>query len=191
MPKFLYGLLALLCLAACQSQPNYQPKPYGYHRLELPAHEYVSTPDSLPYTFEYSKHAQLLNDTSFVAERYWLEIYYPKFTANIDVSYKVIRSRADLRDYVNDCFKLAQKHNVKAQRIEEIVTRTPKGYTGVMYQLEGEVPTTFQFFITDSSRHFLRTSLYFPTSIKNDSLAPFINFVKADMVRMMNTLQFK
>lgn len=180
----------VILLAACGNAPDFKPKPKGYHHIELPPHEYVLTPDTLPYIFEYSAHARLLNDTSFVAERYWMEIYYPVFTANIDVSYKRIRSPKDLRDYVNDCYKLAQKHNIRAESIEEVITKTPNGMTAVMYQLEGDVPTTFQFYVTDSVKHFFRTSLYFPTSQKNDSLDPLIRYTTQDMIHILNTLRW-
>lgn len=175
---------------ACANEVSYTPKPRGFHYIALPTAAYTSLPDSLPYLFDYSTHAKLLNDTSYLADRYWLEVYYPQFEANIDISYKPIRNKQDFREYVDDCFKLAQKHNIKAQAINEIVNKTPKGYTSVVYELEGDVPSYLQFYVTDSVKHFLRTSLYFPTSTKGDSLAPIIDFIKKDMERMMSTVDW-
>ncbi len=189
--KIVFNLvISILFLFACSEEPTYTPKPKGYHYIALPAAEYVMLPDTFPYRFEYSKHAKLLNDTSYLADRYWLEVYYPQFEANIDVSYKPINGEKDFKEYVDDCFRLAQKHNIKAQAINEIVSKTPKGYTSVVYELEGDVPSYFQFYVTDSSKHFLRTSLYFPTSTKGDSLAPIIDFIKKDMTHMMNTVDW-
>jgi len=54
--------------------------------------------------------------------------------------------------------------------------------------LSGEVPSQFQFHITDSTQHFLRGALYFRTATKNDSLAPVIEYVKKDIVHLLNTL---
>ncbi|TAH18855.1 MAG: gliding motility lipoprotein GldD [Cytophagales bacterium] len=190
MYKYLITLLSLSLLISCADDVAYTPKPKGYHYIELPTAQYTPLPDSLPYSFEYSAYAKLLNDTSFLADRYWLEIYYPQFDANIDVSYKPIRSQKDFRDYVDDCFKLAQKHNIKAQAINEIVSKTPKNYTSVVYEIEGDVPSYLQFYVTDSAKHFLRTSLYFPTSTKADSLAPIIDFIKKDMEKMMSTIDW-
>ena len=186
------AILSTFCLflVACVEETTYTPKPRGYHYINLPRARYASLPDSLPYLFEYSVHAKLLNDTSYLADRYWLEVYYPQFEANIDVSYKPIRSKQDFKEYVDDCFRLAQKHNIKAEAINEIVSKTPKGYTSVVYELEGDVPSYFQFYVTDSAKHFLRTSLYFPTSTKGDSLAPVIAFIKKDMEKMMNTVDW-
>ena len=77
-----------------------------------------------------------------------------------------------------------------AYGIEEGILVTPQGYTGVVAELEGEVPTQFQFFVTDSTQHFLRGALYFNTAMKNDSLAPVIEYIKADMAHLMNSVKF-
>ena len=58
-------------------------------------------------------------------------------------------------------------------------------------ELEGEVPSQFQFHITDSTDHFLRGALYFKTATKNDSLAPAIEFLKSDIIHLLNTLEWK
>ncbi len=188
--KYLVVVLFLPFLLSCADEVAYTPKPKGYHYIELPTAKYLPLPDSLPYSFDYSTHARLLNDTSFLADRYWLEVYYPQFEANIDVSYKPIRNQKDFKDYIDDCFKLAQKHNIKAQAINEIVSKTAKGYTSVVYEIEGDVPSYLQFYVTDSTKNFLRTSLYFPTSTKSDSLAPIIDFIKKDMEKMMSTVDW-
>ncbi|WP_332913198.1 hypothetical protein [Algoriphagus boritolerans] len=59
-----------------------------------------------------------------------------------------------------------------------------------MAELSGEVPTQFQFFVTDSTDHFLRGALYFNTAMKNDSLAPVIEHIKIDMTHLMNSVKF-
>ncbi|TAD98238.1 MAG: gliding motility lipoprotein GldD [Bacteroidetes bacterium] len=190
--KFIYSFLCVIFLCTCNRQEGdgFTPKPRGYHRLEIPKHEYVNLPDTLPYTFEYSKHAQISADTSFMAEKFWLEVYYPQFTANLDISYKKIKGKTEFRDYVNDSHRLADKHNIKAYSIQETVIKTPKGYHAIVFELEGDVPSQFQFYVTDSIENFLRVDLYFPTSIKNDSLAPIIEHIKYDMMQMLNTVEW-
>ncbi|MCU0393240.1 MAG: gliding motility lipoprotein GldD [Thermoflexibacter sp.] len=195
-PSFKYlticicAISSLLFTISCTEEITYVPKPKGYHYIALPTASYKTLPDTFPYLFEYSSHAKLLNDSSFLADRYWLEIYYPAFEANIDISYKPITNQREFKEYVEDCFRLAQKHNIKAQAINEIISKTEKGYTSVVYELEGDVPSYLQFYVTDSVKHFLRTSLYFPTSTKGDSLAPIIDFIKKDMTYMMNTIDW-
>ena len=170
----------------------YTPKPKGYNRLNLPAHNYVAIPDSLPYSFQISTAAKILRDSSYIAERYWIDLFYPEITANIQITYKNLNQNPQfLKELVNDSYKLTSKHQIKAYAIEESIIRTPSGKTAVIAELEGEVPSQFQFFITDSTHNFIRGALYFRTSTKNDSLAPAIEYMKIDAMHLINTLEWK
>lgn len=190
MNRLLASLVCILMLAACREQLS--PKPEGYNRIELPDHAYQELPDSFPYTFEYSRHATLLPDSSWLAEDFWIDLYYPEIDASITISYKDVQQNPDtLNGLLRDAFKLTAKHQIKAYAIEETIIQTPLGKTAVVSELEGEVPSQFQFFSTDSNSHFLRGALYFNTATKNDSLAPSIEYVKVDILHMLNTLQWK
>jgi gliding motility-associated lipoprotein GldD len=182
----------VLFLTSCEdSEENtFKPKPRGYHHIPLPEAKYVSLPDTMPYRFEYSGHARLMNDTSYLTERYWMEVYYPFFKANLDISYKRIENEEQFKNLINDSHKLANNHGIKAFKIDQMVMRTPKGLTGILFELEGDVPTTCQFYVTDSVRNFLRVDFYFATSQENDSLAPIIKFIKEDMIHMINTTEW-
>lgn len=191
--KLSAGLLMLtflLMLAGCSK--DYLPKPLGYNRLELPEPVYRPLPDSLPYTFEYSQHAHLLRDTSRISEKFWVEIYYPTIKANVHITYKRIYNNEQLlKEFLDDSYTLTAKHQIKAYAINEIITHTPSGKTAVIAELEGEVPSQFQFTMTDSVRNFLRGALYFDTKVANDSLAPAIEYMKKDMMHLINTLEWK
>jgi gliding motility-associated lipoprotein GldD len=180
----------MVILISCEQ--NYLPKPLGYNRLELPAKEYRSLPDSLPFNFEYSTSAKLLDDTTAISERYWIEIYYPTLKSNIHITYKSLgNDQKLLKEFLNDAYVLTSKHQVKAYSIDEVISKTPSGKTAVIAELQGEVPSQFQFTITDSSKHFLRGALYFNTRVNNDSLAPAIEFMKKDIMHMINTLEWQ
>lgn len=174
---------------ACSS--DFMPKPKGYNRIILPQNEYQSLADSFPYRFDYSKEAIILADTSWISEPYWIDVYYPKFKASIQVSYKPVKHNEQLlREYLATSYKLTSKHQVKAYAIDEGIFKTRNGKTAVVATLSGEVPSQYQFFCTDSTNHFLRGALYFNTATQNDSLAPVIAFVKADIEQMLNTLEW-
>ncbi len=188
----LWLLLAGLSVLAAGCRDTYSPKPKGYNRLLLPPHEYVSLPDSLPYSFEVSKAARILRDSSYIAERYWIDIYYPAMKSNIQITYKALHHDSVLlKELVNDAWKLTSKHQIKAYAIDENILKTPSGKTAVVAELAGEVPTPFQFYITDSVENFLRGAVYFRTATKNDSLAPAIEYMKIDAVHLLNTLVWK
>jgi gliding motility-associated lipoprotein GldD len=183
-------LIFIFFLMGCEK--SYTPKPKGYNRLILPPREYTVLPDSLPYTFEISTAARILRDSSYIAERYWIDLFYPEITANIQITYKNLnQDQQFLKELVNDSYMLTSKHQIKAYAIEESVVRTPSGKTAVIAELEGEVPSQFQFFITDSTHNFIRGALYFRTSTKNDSLAPAIEYMKIDAMHLINTLEWK
>jgi len=185
-------LLIAYCLLIISCTTDYQPKPKGYNRLVLPKAEYRLLPDTLPYQFEYSKSAKLLKDTSWISERHWVEIYYPELKANIHITYKQLRGKeAVLKELLNDAYNLTSKQQIKANAIDELITKTPSGKTAVIAEIAGEVPSQFQFTMTDSSKNFLRGALYFNTRVQNDSLAPAIDFMKKETLHLINTLQWK
>ncbi|HCM77447.1 MAG TPA: gliding motility lipoprotein GldD [Cytophagales bacterium] len=186
-------LLIIICgILMCACDTEYQPKPKGYNRLELPVAAYVNTPDTLPYFFEYSKHAKLLKDTSWVREKHWVEISYPEFKATIHITYKQLQGSQELlKEYLNDAYVLTAKHQIKAYAIDESITKTESGKTAVIAEIEGEVPSQFQFTMTDSSRNFLRGALYFNVKVQNDSLRPAIEYVKKDIMHMINSLAWR
>lgn len=187
-----FALSSFLILLVSGCQREYLPKPVGYNRLELPEAQYQVLPDTLPYTFEYSKSAQLLRDTSGFSERYWLEIYYPSLKSNIHITYKPIRNSEQLlKEFMNDAYTLAAKHQIKAYAIDEVIVKTPSGKTAVVVELQGEVPSQMQFTITDSTRNFLRGALYFNTQVQNDSLKPAIEYMKKDIMHLINTFDWK
>jgi len=190
--KSLFIVISAICgtlLSSCQG--DYLPKPLGYNRLVLPDHDYVALPDSLPYAFEYSRHAILLKDTSRINEKFWIEIYYPSLKSNIHITYKAVPNQKVLKEYLDDSYTLTSKHQVKAYAINEVITKTPSGKTAVIAELEGEVPSQFQFTVTDSTKNFLRGALYFNTKVANDSLAPAIDYMKKDIMQLINTLEWK
>lgn len=184
---FLVG--GLFFLLSCSR--NYQPKPKGYNRLILPEEKYRLLPDSLPYLFEYSTSAKLLRDTSWINEKFWVEIYYPTLRANIHITYKRIENRDELlKELLNDAYRLTSKQQIKAYGIDEVKVVTPQGKTALIAEISGEVPSQFQFTMTDSSTNFLRGALYFNTKVQNDSLAPAIDFMKKEAMHLINTLKW-
>ena len=178
-----------LMLLSCDR--TFLPKPLGYNRLDLPEHAYRALPDTLPYTFQYSEHAMLLDDTSRLNERYWIELYYPLLKSNIHITYKRLNGDPRLlEEFLQDAYTLTAKHQIKAYAIDEVITKTISGHTAVMAEIEGEVPSQLQFTITDSTMHFLRGALYFNTKVQNDSLAPAIEYMKKDIMHLVNTFDW-
>lgn len=189
MKKILAVLLLSSAFFSCEN--TWLPKPPGYNRIDLPEHQYQSIASGYPYQLEYSSHSSVEADSFNLAEKSWINLNYQDFGAKVHLTYKPINSQEEFRTLANDAFKLTAKHQIKAYGIEEGVLITPNGYSAVVAELTGEVPTQFQFFVTDSTSHFLRGALYFNTAMKNDSLAPVIEYIKIDMTHLMNTVKFQ
>ncbi|HSZ24536.1 MAG TPA: gliding motility lipoprotein GldD [Cytophagaceae bacterium] len=183
-------VVALSFLISCTE--DYLPKPKGFNKIDLPPHDYQLLTEKHPYVFEYSKGAVIKKDVSLIAEPHWIDIYYPGLHAYIQLTYKKIKgSSKNFDEHVDDSHKLAGKHNIKAYSIEEGQVKTPKGYYATIFELTGEVPSQFQFYITDSSQNFLRGAVYFQTATQNDSLAPVIEYLKYDAMHLINSLEWK
>ncbi|MFD2248608.1 gliding motility lipoprotein GldD [Pontibacter ruber] len=177
-------------MAACGAE--YTPKPKGYNRIDLPTPAYQPLQEEHPYTFEYSKYAKVRPDSSLIAQPDWITIIYPTLGANVQLTYKAINNNPKVfNDLVEDARKLTGRHQVKAYSIEEAEIKTPQGDVASVFELEGEVPSQFQFYVTDTTTHFFRGALYFKTATQNDSLAPVIEYVKKDIIHLLNTLKWK
>ena len=113
MKKFGLLLLVAGCLFSCSK--TYIPKPKGYNRIPLPEQTYKSLPDSFPYQFEYSEHAVIRKDSSYIAEPFWIHITYPKLGADIQITYKSLEQNPKkLEELLTDAYRLTSKHQIKA-----------------------------------------------------------------------------
>ena len=189
-------LLTVTCLLLfnCRQKPDgsdFVPKPKGYNRIDLPVAQYQQMTENHPYSFQYSTQAVLKPDTVRWAEPHWMYVYYPKLNAMIQLTYKPLEGdKNKMAKLIDDAYKLAAKHNQKANSIQGLAIKIPSG-NAMLLELEGEVPTYLQFYTTDSTKHYLRGALYFNTALKSDSLAPVIDYLKKDVVKLLNTLEWK
>lgn len=192
-PHTLFFVFFSVLLVACNS--TYTPKPAGYFKIDFPKHEYrlFDTP-GYPYSFEYPVYATIAQDTSFFDAKpenpYWINIDFPQFNARIYMSYKQIGANS-FDKLKEDAYKMTFKHSYKATSIEDSMMRTPLGVTGVFFNVGGNAATAKQFFVSDSTKHFLRGALYFDTTPNADSLGIVNDFLQVDMAHLVNTLKWK
>jgi gliding motility-associated lipoprotein GldD len=188
--QFLFQTLALVFCFSCETV--WQPKERGYDRFDLPEPKYRIYDAGHPFVFEVSESARACPDSSRLTEPHWVNIKYPFLNAEVRLTYKPLdQDLKKLNQHIEDARKLVNKHNVKAYGIEETKIKNASGQTAIVFGLTGQVPTQFQFYTTDSSRHFLRGALYFQTATENDSLAPAIEYISRDMLHMLKTLKWK
>lgn len=193
-----YGLLflfSIVLLASCNSAYRPEVKKKGFFKIDFPEKKYQAfDQQGYPYTFEYPVYAHVSKDSTFFqdkAEDYWINIDVPQFHSRIYISYKPVNQN-NFDSLVEDAYKLARKqHTEVSTGIDDSLMTTPHGIEGIYYSLRGNTATANQFFLTDSTRHFLRGALYFDASPNEDSLSIVNDFLKKDLLHMINTLRWK
>ena len=185
-------LVTLALFAACGSD-SYAPKPKGYMRFDLPAKAYVPYDTAaLPFSFEAAAEA----DVSLKRDERrlkWVDLNYPDYGGVIYLSYIPLHSVNDLAGEVDTSYQLLSKHfnYATGQKEFQFVNLDEKVYATV-YQIEGRnVASTYQFWATDSLHHFLRGSLYIDCVPNNDSLAPVLEYLQADIDHIIETLRWR
>jgi gliding motility-associated lipoprotein GldD len=181
--------MVLLCLSPSCKQ-SYTPKPEGYLKISYPEKVYKLYSDQEFYQFEIPAYAVVEIDSGPRSEEGWINVAIPELNGKIHLSYKPVDDH--LNALITDCRELVYKHTVKAHEIKEtpFIQRDQKRF-GMIYDLKGDVASAVQFFITDSTDHFLRGSLYFNTQPNRDSLNPVIDFLREDILHMIETTQWK
>lgn len=183
-------LLSIFLLSSCDSTP-FTPKPRGYFRIDFPEKQYVLLDSIYPYSFEYPAYATLKPDLHSPNEKYWINLQFEPYRATLHLSYKQID--ANLIDYLEDAHTLVTKHIPKADAIyDSLIVDRERNVFGLTYEIEGSgAASPYQFFLTDSTEHFLRGALYFNTIPNNDSLEPVIDFIQQDVEHLIETLRWK
>lgn len=184
-------LLMPVMLAFLSCEPAYAPKPRAFFRISLPEKSYQHFSGNYPYSFEYPVYAVVRPDPFSAAEPYRVNVDIPQFSATLHISYKKINN--NLADYLNDIHRMLSKQITKASGIrEDMITNGEDRVYGTIYHIRGlGVASSCQFYVTDSTRHFLRGALYFNVMPNNDSLAPVIEFLKEDIQHLVSTLQWE
>jgi gliding motility-associated lipoprotein GldD len=169
-------------------EKNYIPKPRGYFRIDLPEHKYQIFDTLFPYRFEYSKYA---NYEIYNKDSAWINIVYPEFKSKIHITYKNPKFE-DINEILEESQQLAYKHTLKADAIDEdVIVDTSKKVYGILYYMEGNSASNLQFYITDSTKHFFRGSLYFFAKPNYDSIRPVLDYIKTDVKHLIKTMEWK
>lgn len=182
-------LLVALCVSCSKVS---SPKPYGYYRITLPDTAYTDLDlqyPAYPFTFALSRNAVVQPRTD-VEEPYWINLFYPSVNATIHCSYKPVQG--NLRELTNDALEFVYRNASFASSIPERDYMHPEARVyGVLFDLEGNTASSCQFFVTDSTNHFFRASVYCNCPPNADSLAPVYEYMRKDIIRMVESFEWK
>ncbi|MEA1787221.1 gliding motility lipoprotein GldD [Arenibacter sp. GZD96] len=174
-------VVLFLFLQGCKE--NILPKPKAMLRLEYPEAE-TNSLQTAYFSFNYNTLAKVnkKGNTS-------LTLDYPSLKGSIFINYKVVDG--NLNGLLSDAQKFSYEHVIKADNIVEqpFINPEQKVY-GMYYEVKGDAASQSQFYVTDSTSHFVTGSLYFYAKPNYDSILPVAAYLQNDIRSIMETLQW-
>lgn len=182
---FGFGIMMSLAVFAVSCGDDTVPKPEAYLRLDYNEADYMLYNKDCAFDFA-------VNDKAVIEDKGNCNVIirYPKMKASVYLTYKPVNG--NLEKLLRDAQKLTYEHVIKADGIQEQPFLNPnKRLYGMFYQVGGDAATNAQFYVTDSTSHFVTGSLYFYVKPNYDSLMPAVSYVKNDMRTLMESIQWK
>ncbi|WP_300666611.1 hypothetical protein [Fluviicola sp.] len=185
-------LILALLFTGCGGDDLLIPKPSTYLRTDFPKHSYQKIDDATTYSFELSK-AYIAKPITYRGEMTnHKEIFLGPLNGVLYLNYYTIPNRDTLVRYINLSNDKVDEHQIKATKIsdQKFIFKDKKVY-GTLFEFEGDVATNFQFYLTDSTSHFLRGEVLMNCKPNYDSLRPSLNYLKADLLHLIETVEWK
>ena len=193
MKRTIIPIIAILLFASCGKEPP-MPKPNTYLRLSVPQPKYLHYDDkNLPFTFDYPDYGEIVPVKSDDKSSIWFNIVFEHYGFEANVSYVPIKTDTSLAYMVNDCYTFLDSNNKwSAVMVERKASNRSAHVYGTAFEIKGsEVVSPYQFYLTDSVRHFVRVALHCRFVPNNDSLAVVIKRIDTDLDNMINSLRWK
>lgn len=186
-------LIIVVYTVLVNCNPDFTPKPRGFFRIDFPEKKYMSLDKKFPYQFQIPVYSGIVPDRQNPEKSDWINVTIPQNNAELHISYYTLpdskeNERRILAQLIEESRALAYKHSIKASSINEklYVNRNENVY-GTVYRIEGNAASPIQFFLTDSTQHFMRGALYIKSTPNIDSLKPVIKFLEADVIRLIES----
>ncbi|MBO0321272.1 gliding motility lipoprotein GldD [Muricauda sp. CAU 1633] len=181
--NLLFYLLATIVMVGCKD--DVQPKPKAMLRLDYPTASYLESDIDCPYSFQQNTRSTIKENTDCS-----LVLDYPMMKGSIYLTYKPVNGNLDT--LLIDAQKLSYEHVRKADNIIDQPFVNPEdGVYGMFYEVSGNAASQSQFYVTDSTEHFVTGSLYFYAKPNYDSILPAAMYLQNDIRRIMETLRWK
>ncbi|MEM0932779.1 MAG: gliding motility lipoprotein GldD [Bacteroidota bacterium] len=175
------GLVSLI--VGCRD--DILPKPKAMLRLDYPTASYEKLSTDCAFIFEMNgeSNVKLNRDCSLILD-------YPTMKGSIYLTYKPVNNNLDT--LLIDAQKLSYEHVVKADNIlEQPFVNTQDSVYGMFYEVSGNAASQSQFYVTDSTDHFVTGSVYFYAKPNYDSILPAAVYLQRDIRRIMESLKWK
>lgn len=181
--SFLSFISVCICIVSCKD--DVLPKPKAYLNLEYPNPRYENFDKACGYTFNFNTVGQVKDKGNC---NYYIE--YPKLKATVYLNYRPVQN--NIETLLRDAQKLTYEHVIKADNITEQPYTNPENKKyGMFYEVGGNAASQSQFYVTDSTKHFLMGSIYFYAKPNFDSILPAAHYIKNDLRVLMESLKWK
>lgn len=176
--KYILPLAFIVIYASCDDA---YPRQKGYVRITIPESEYRD--------FNQCSFSTLISTDALVKQipnkDCWFRISYPSLKADLHFSYVEINN--NFADLVNSVHEIKDRHNQVATYIpEEAIFNSDSSANGISFKIQGKkAASPLNFYLTDSTKHFVTASLYFNHSPNNDSIQPIIKHILNDVDTMV------
>ena len=180
--KIIISLLITITFIACDEE--LLPKPKAFLRLNYNTTNYKSINTGCPYIFELSNKANAeFND------KCWGNIKYPSFKATLNITYRPVEN--NLNELLRESEKLTYNHAIKADGISTLpYENADKKTFGSISEVTGNAASLIQFYLTDSTKHFITGALYFNVQPNYDAIVPAVKYLEKDIKHLMETLKW-
>jgi gliding motility-associated lipoprotein GldD len=165
------------------------PKPNAFLSLKYPDAFYQNIAMDLPIKFDKNKLA-IVEGITKNNQLLGLNLNYNTLNATLYLTYNNLDN--NLQTYLSEAKSITQKHAQMAREVSEraFENETTKTF-GKLYELSGPVASQLQFYISDNKKHFLSGALYFKTRPNYDSILPAVDYVKNDIVKLMESIHWR
>jgi gliding motility-associated lipoprotein GldD len=117
----------------------------------------------------------------------WRNIVYPRYNATIYLSYLPIDNNLD--QLMAESIELVYRQNVNTDKVEAIEYESNEEQLyATLFTLSAESATPIQFIATDRSQYLLRGALYYDSTVKSDSVAPTLHYLREDIMHLIESI---
>jgi gliding motility-associated lipoprotein GldD len=185
--KISYILVILTAfLISCEDR-NYVPKPPTYLKINLPERSYDNYNDDCNFSFNKPNYFKVKSVQQNSCNK---DILLEGLDGTLHLS--VIDIDTTLGMYINHANDKVGEHKIKATAIiDTTIIRSEDRVFGTFFELQGNVASPFQFYVTDSTDRFFSGVVYFNSRPNYDSIKPTLNFVRKDLIELMNTINWE
>lgn len=183
---------AHLIISGCSNSESGTPKPRLYPRVDFPERKYHVF-NACNFEFEYPDYAEIKKEKTYfdtdAPNDCWYNLFFKSYNDTLYLTYYPFNNKNEFEKLIEDSYDLVSKHDVKASGRKEIPVKL-KTAGGMLFKIEGNVASHTQFFLTDSTRNFIRGSLYFNNKVNTDSMQVIQDFIDEDIEHLIHSFKW-